>query len=185
MGRFLVSGHRRGMQVTWIAERAADADDAVRQFHEANVKCNDDAVASPIDPIPGTQPEPHKSPPEAAAVVSSRAEQAAPAGSIPSPPPAPTPAPTPTGRKRGPDTEPSAAASPEPEPAEVEVGVLEAYGVKPNDLAELYSSGLRTVAAVEKFDRERGGLTAVHGIGPVGQQQIRDGIAAWRQTSQI
>lgn len=180
MGRYIVRGIRRGIAVQWIADRATDEADAVRQFEELYKRCSPGAVASPLDPIPGTppEPEPDSSPPEAAAAVSSRAEPAAPAGS----PPKKQATPAAEGTKSGPTTQPSDAATPEPD---TEVGVLESYGVKPNDLAELYAAGLRTVAAVEAFDAEHGGLTNVHGVGPMGEQQIREGIAAWRQTSKI
>jgi len=77
---------------------------------------------------------------------------------------------------------PAAVAMEEPEEfgAGVSVAELKPFGVSDNDVRDMQKVGLETIANVVTYVKQHGGLTGVQGIGPVGQDKIRNAIVAYR-----
>lgn len=64
--------------------------------------------------------------------------------------------------------------------AGVSVAELKPFGVSDNDVRDMQKAGLETIANVVTYVKQHGGLTGVQGIGPVGQDKIRNAIVAYR-----
>ena len=77
---------------------------------------------------------------------------------------------------------PTAVATEEPGEfgAGVSVAELKPFGISDNDVSNLQTAGMQTVADVVAYVKLHGALTGVSGLGPVRQDRVRNAIVAYR-----